>query len=168
MEQKLQELLKEQGIALEPAMPPGKTVSSVIRRGWSLLFGRKGTYLYAARVERLGGLMVMPFEGLVMPDEARSATLDTTTTTNEFNFVTARPRIHELKISTHLTATPCNLAGDGLLRVYDGQIADSIIIAYLPCGCDTMWVFTEGQYLSIAWFPGVALELDVGLRSWDL
>lgn len=167
-EQELKERLAEQGIALEPATIPGKRVSSLIQRGWSLLFGRKGAFLYPARVERLGGLMVMPFDGLVAPDHVNSKRLDSTTTQQQWNFTTAAPRISEIKMAQALTASPYTLAAIAMIIVYDGVVATENITGYVPGGCHTIWVHTVSQYLSVFNPSGLAIHIDVGVRSWDL
>lgn len=168
MTQALKELLNEQGIALEPDKPPGKTVSTLIQRGWSLLFGRKGTRLYTVHVERLGGLMVMPFEGLVAPDHVNRARLDTTDTSAVFNFTTAAPRISEVKTCEALTASPFTLSGLIDTIVYDGVVDTANIIGYVPGGGHTLWALTVSQNLSVFFLGSGAVHVDVCVRSWDL
>lgn len=168
MEQKLKDLLTEQGIALEPATPPGKTVSTLIQRGWNLLFGRKGTFLYAAHVERLGGLMVMPFEGLIAPDYCQTYTLDSTNTEYDQNFATARPRISEIRTTQALTASPYTLSSSGILFVYDGTVAAGTVIAHAHGGAQVIWVYTAAQYLGLEFIVAAAVNHRVNVRSWNL
>ena len=168
MEQTLKELLTEQGIKLEPQTPPGKTVSTLIQRGWNLIFGRKGTFLYPVHVERLGGLMVMPFEGLVTPDNEYRTTMNSSVVDVTWDLVTAHPRITEIKTTQNLVASPFTLSGAEYLEVIDGPAVGGVTIDHIPGGCHSAWVFTTSRYLSFTFSPTGAVELVIGVRSWDL
>lgn len=168
MEQTLKELLTEQGIKLEPSTPPGKTVSTLIQRGWNLIFGRKGTYLYPVHVERLGGVMVMPFEGLVTPDTTSYYELDSSTIQIEHDLTVAAPRIVEVKATQNLVASPFTMSGGEILVVIDGLVIGGTRVARIPGGCHAAWVYIESRYLSFTFDPTGAVEVYVGFRAWNL